>query len=245
MSMYPNIKTLRQIAEEWSTIANGGSMMMPTKVDWQATEYDINSARDYVLNQIYSNQVMSIPRPVRINDQWTLAANAKPSTVQPNELGLTYCYYTYDFFPTVSLNAQTDGILSLSGLTQVGSSDGSIDPIRVAGFEQWRNIVRRGGGRPKIYTYWWYQDGKINVTKKVSAVKVRFIPASPYQVKTYNFDTKTYSYLLDDDSPYPISGEVLELMKDHWLKSKGILLAQGVKDTTDNGNINTTQNGRI
>lgn len=236
-----NAKTIRQIAEEWSTLANGGSIAMPTKVSWQATERDVDAAKAAVLEQLYSTQILNQGVPMRLNDQWTLAPIVAPSSTQPSFLELQFCYYTYDFYPTVSLNSQTDGFLSLSGVTQVGSAAQYINAFKLSGFEQWRNIAKRGISAVNNL-YWWYQDGQINTNTLISAIKVRFIPASPYQVKTYDVTTKTYSYMLNPDtSPYPISGEILEKMRDWWFKSKGIPLGSAIKDTTDNGNINANQ----
>lgn len=232
-----NAKTLPQIAEEWATLANGGSKAQPTKVSWQATERDVDSTRATILFNEF--QVVGATKPMRLNDQCVQAPIVALSSTQPEFLDLPFCYYVYDVEPVISLGNGRDGFLSVSGVTQVGSSNGLFNQFRLSGFEQWRNIVKRGT-RTDTLLYWWYQDGQLNLSRKLKAVKVRGVFASPYQVRTYDVDTATYSYMLNPDtSPYPVSGDILDKMRDYWLKSKGIFAAQGQKDTSDDGNINT------
>jgi hypothetical protein len=232
-----NRKTLTEIAEEWSKAANFGSNEEPTKISQELVERDIDEVRAMVLSSIYSPMsVNPSNKPMRLNDQWTQAPILSLSATQPEFLDLPFCYYVYDCPQVITLNNNKDGFLSVAGVTQIGSSQTGYKLYRLTGAEQWR-LMAQGKNVPR--SYWWYQDGQLCITKRLPQVKVRAIFASPYQVRTYDIDTKTYSYMLNPETDaYPISGDVLRMMFEYWIKSKGQILMGGQKDTTDNGSIN-------
>ena len=231
-----NRKTLTEIAEEWAKAANFGSNEEPTKISQELVERDIDEVRSVVMASVFSPLAVNPSnKPMRINDQWTQACKLAPSATQPSFLDLDFCYFTYDCPPVVTLNANKDGFLSVAGVTQVGSAQTGTKFYRLSGAEQWRQSAQSGAVRRP---YWWYQDGQICTTKKVSAILARAVFASHYQVKTYDPVAKTYSYLLNPETDaYPVSGDILRGMFEYWMAKKGQIMMSGFKDTTDNGTL--------
>lgn len=234
-------KTLRELSEDFKGMVESYSGNLdPSNLSTKVLERLIHELRQDAIIMLYGgNSESPFAKRNTLNQFWTqpVILNYEVS-IQDDYQNVPFCYNRFRTWPAISIDKMRDGRISVSGVNQTKQV------YRVNGFEGFRTQLNKGAASMQNRVFYWYDNNYLNISdENIRSVRERCVYFDPTEVQTYDYVTKTWGNAYDpDNDPYPVTGEVIGLMRDIFMQRIGKLVLSTIADGTGD-NIPDRQKG--